>query len=240
MKKVALIVGGSGGIGKYLVKVFSEAGNFVVFTYNHGEEQANALLDKYSGTFAIRVDSTKEEDIEECIRYIKNEYGSLDIIVYAAGVFEDALVNNTQLDSWNRVLSINLTAPFLYAKYGIELLRKSGNGRFVCIGSVMGDLGTYGSCSYAASKAGLIGLVKSIALENARYGVTANVVSYGYIDAGMTNQVPDNVLEAAKKKIPMQRLGNPVDAARIVLDICQEHCNYISGQVIRNNGMMYV
>lgn len=238
-KRNVLIVGGSGGIGEYMVKAFCESGYDVMFTYTANEVKANKIAKQYNA-LAIQADSTIEENIVSVKEYIKEQFGKLDALVYAAGIFEDSLTVNMALESWNRVVDINLTGPFLYIKNMTDLLRKSGSGRFVCIGSVMGDLGTYGSCSYAATKAGLSGLIKSVALENAKYGVTANIVSYGYIDAGMTRAVPQKVLDAAVKKIPMKCLGNPEDAARIVVDVCSEHFGYVSGQTIRNNGLMYV
>ncbi len=238
-KRNVLIIGGSGGIGKYMVKAFSEAGYEVLFTFCSGGAGAQQTAAECNA-IPLGMDVTNEEDIVVVKKYIEEKYNRLDALVYAAGVFEDALVVNTTLKSWNRVIATNLTGAFLCAKHMTALLRVSGTGRFVCIGSVMGDLGTYGSCSYAAAKAALSGLVKSVALENAKYGVTANIVSHGYIDAGMTRDVPDNVLEAAMKKIPMKKLGNPEHAAKIVVDLCSEHADYISGQTVRNNGLLYV
>lgn len=238
-KRNVLIVGGSGGIGKYMVSAFGEAGYEVIFTFCSGGTSAQQIAAECNAT-SFGMNATKEEDVIAVKRYIEEKYGRLDVLVYAAGVFEDSLVVNTTLESWERVISTNLTGAFLCVKHMTELLRVGGTGRFVCIGSVMGDLGTYGSCSYAAAKAALGGLVKSVALENAKYGVTANIVSHGYIDAGMTRDVPDNILELAMKKIPMKKLGNPEHAAKIVVDICSEHADYISGQTIRNNGLLYV
>lgn len=238
-KRNVLVVGGSGGIGTYIAKAFKDANYDVMFTYSTNELKAKRIEIEYNA-IAFHADSANEGDIVDVREKIKEQYGKLDALVYAAGIFEDALTDKMSLDSWNKVVAINLTGPFLYIKNMTELLRASGSGRFVCIGSVMGDLGTHGSCSYAATKAGLSGLIKSVALENAKYGVTANIVSYGYIDAGMTRAVPDNVLEAAMKKIPMKRLGSPEDAAQIVVDVCSEHFGYVSGQTIRNNGLLYV
>lgn len=234
-----LIVGGSGGIGSYMVNAFGEAGYDVLFTYNASEEKAREIANT-NHAIAFRADSTREGDINLIREKIEQEYGKLNALVYAAGIFEDALITDMSQESWERVIATNLTGAFLYAKSMTELLRASGSGRFVCIGSVMGDMGTYGSCSYASTKAALSGLVKSIALENAKYGVTANVVSFGYIDTGMTRDVPGKVLDSAMKKIPMRRLGDPQNAAQVVVDVCSEHFNYVSGQTIRVNGMLYV
>ncbi len=239
MKKICLIIGGTGGIGEYLVRAFSEANYKVLFTYCNNDESAKMIESKYEAT-PYKVDSTSEEEVSNLYVEICREIECIDVLVYATGIFEDSLIDNMELSSWKKVIDTNLTGVFLFAKHFLKLLRKSLSGRFVVIGSVMGESGIYGSCSYGASKAGIIGLVKSIALENAKYGITANVVSYGYIDTGMTSKLSEKVLESAKKRIPMKKLGNPDDAAKVVVDICSEHMGYISGQVIRNNGLLYV
>lgn len=238
-KRICVVVGGTGGIGKYIVKAFSENGYDVIFTYYRNKEVANAIENEY-GVNSYCVDSSSEKDVKNFSNEIEANYGRIDALVYATGIFEDSLIDNMELESWRRVIDTNLTGIFLYAKHFLRLLRKSESGRFVAIGSVMGESGIYGSCSYGATKAGLIGLIKSIALENAKYGITANVVSFGYIDAGMTEQLSEKVLESAMKKIPMKKLGDPYDAARVVVDVCSEHMGYVSGQVIRNNGLLYV
>lgn len=238
-KKVVLVTGGTGGIGKYLVEEFFRAGYCVAFTF-YSNAEAAGKLEKLPNVKGFQADVADEASVAKLRDDIEAVFGGLDALVFGSGIFEDALVENMSLDSWNRVISTNLTGVFLCAKYMLAMLRKSGHGRFICIGSVMGDTGIYGSCSYAASKTGMIGLVKSIALENAKHGVTANVVSFGYIDAGMTARLPEKVLDSALKKIPMKRMGDPTDTAKVIIDLCAEHTNYISGQVIRVNGLMYV
>lgn len=236
-KKVALIIGGSGGIGNYLVNEFADRGYRVIFTYYGNSRMADQISGDIRG---VKADVSGEESVSSLRDLVQQEYGKLDVLIYAAGIFEDALVGNMTLESWNHVLTVNLTGAFLCCKHFIHLLRQSGHGRVICIGSVMGESGTYGSCSYAATKAGMIGLMKSVALENASYNVTANVVSFGYIDTGMTQKLTDKVLESAKKKIPSKKLGNPSEAAKITADLCEEHTGYITGQVIRVNGGLYV
>lgn len=238
MNRTAVIIGGSGGIGSCLVHQFCSAGYQVIFTYHNNENAARAL-ESQSGAAAYQLDPTCEESVEKFALYTESNFKYLNALIYAAGVFENALIENMELTSWSRVLSVNLTGAFLTTKHLIPLLRKSGDGRILYIGSVMGDVGCYGSSSYSAAKAGLIALAKSVALENAKKDVTANVLSFGYIDAGMTMQVGEKVLNSAMKKIPMGRLGNPSDAAQIAVDLCSEHTNYLSGQVIRVNGVLY-
>lgn len=238
-RKAILVVGGTGGIGSYIVDAFVNADYDVAFTYCNNKDKA-ASIEKRTGAHGYKADMTEEASVASLQAALEKNFGRLDALVYASGVFEDALVENMSAESWNRVMATNVTGAFLCAKYFTKMLRESGNGRFICTGSVMGESGIYGSCSYAASKAALIGLVKSIALENAKYHVTANVVSFGYIDAGMTDQLPEKVFESAMKKIPMKRAGDPGDAAKVIVDLCAEHTNYISGQVIRINGLLYV
>lgn len=238
-KKVVLVVGGTGGIGAYIVEEFANAGYDVAFTYCNSRDKALAIEERIDA-HGYRANMTEEETVVSLRETLDKDFGRLDALVYASGIFEDALVENMSIESWNRVIATNVTGAFLCAKYFIQMLRESGCGRFICTGSVMGESGIYGSCSYGASKAALIGLVKSIALENAKYNFTANVVSFGYIDAGMTEQLPEKVFESAMKKIPMKRAGNPVDSAKVIVDMCADHTNYISGQVIRINGLLYV
>lgn len=238
-KKVVLVVGGTGGIGAYIVEEFANAGYDVAFTYCNNRDKA-ATMEERIGARGFKADMTEETAVANLQQALDEEFGRLDALIYASGVFEDALVENMSMESWNRVLATNVTGAFLCAKYFTRMLRESGGGRFICTGSVMGESGIYGSCSYAASKAALIGLVKSIALENAKYNVTANVVSFGYINVGMTDQLPEKVFESAMKKIPMKRAGDPGDAAKVIVDMCAEHTNYISGQIIRINGLLYV
>lgn len=239
MKRTVLIVGGTGGIGSHLVQEFGNAGYKVIFTYCHNESAAIKLGSDCNCAF-YQLDPVCEENVENLTAHLANTDERIDALIYAAGIFEDALTEKMPLSSWERVLSVNLTGAFLVTKHLLPLLRQSGNGRILYIGSVMGDAGCYGSSSYAVAKAGLIALAKSVSLENAKKNVTANVLSFGYIDTGMTGQVPEGVLESAMKKIPMKRLGDPSDVAKIAVDLCANHMNYVAGQVIRVNGALYM
>lgn len=237
-KRVVLIVGGSGGIGMHLVEQFANAGYEVVYTYNFNNAQAEELLSK--GIRGAHLDVRSEESVNELFQLIREEYNRLDALIYTTGIFEDSLIDNCSLESWNNVIEVNLTGAFLLTRSFIRMLRKSGHGRIIYTGSVVADLGAYGSSSYAVTKAGLIALAKSVGLENAKKGVTANVVSLGYINAGMSTRVSEELLESTIQKIPMKRLGDAKDAAKVIVDLCGDHMNYISGQVIRVNGMLYV
>lgn len=237
MSKTVIIIGGSGGIGRNLVNQFCIAGYDVIFTYNTSEPDSIYNRDN---CMSYKLDVMEEKAIGEFADYLREEHKCINALVYASGIFEDGLTDKMELESWNRVISINLTGAFLLTKYLLPLLRQSGNGRIIYIGSVMGEAGCYGSSSYSVTKAGLIALAKSVALENAKKNVTANVLSFGYIDTGMTAVVSGKVLESAMERIPMKRLGDPSDAARVAVDLCSDHMNYISGQTIRVNGALYI
>ena len=238
MKNV-LIVGGSGGIGEHIVKAFAMSDYDVIYTY-HNNKNVDFGDINASSIKGLMLDINDEMQIASLSRRLSGKISSLSAVIYCSGIFEDSLLSDTSIESWNRVISTNLTGAFLCAKYFVPFLRRNDHGRFICLGSVMGESGIYGSCSYAASKAGLLGLVKSVALENARYNVTANVVSLGYIDVGMTRKLSEKVLESAIHKIPMRKLGRPEDVAKTIVDLCKENTDYISGQVIRVNGALYV
>ena len=238
-KKLALIVGGTGGIGDYIVHQFSASEFNVCFTYNTSSGKSHEL-EAVTSARGYKLDVTQEDDVKKFFTNIHSGYGRLDAVIYVAGIFEDGIIDNVALESWNKVLSVNLTGAFVVTKYALPLLRENGNGRILYAGSVMGESGIYGSASYSVTKAGLIALAKSVGLENAMKNVTANVVSFGYIDAGMTNRVSEKILDSAIKRIPMHRLGSPEDTAKVIVDLCSDHTNYISGQVIRINGMLYV
>lgn len=234
-----LVVGGNGGIGAAIVGAFISAGYQVIFTYRVKNDIVKKLVSQ-KNCFAYCVDAVNENDIMQLRENIENKGINIDVDIYAAGIFQDSLIEEMTYESWKSVMETNLGGAFLFAKYFLKMLRKSGNGRYVAIGSVMGESGCYGSSSYSASKAALIGFVKSLALENARFGVTGNVISPGYVDAGMTNRVSEKVMNSVMKKIPMKQLGDPKEMARIVVDLCSEYTSYLSGQVIRYNGLLYV
>lgn len=236
MNRNVLIVGGNGGVGAHIVKAFSEAGYDVAYTFRSKD---NEELLKLKNVKSYKADVVSEEQIAALAEAIKNDYGHLDVCIYASGIFENGKVDKTEADSWKRVIDTDLTGAFYVAKHMIGLLRESGSGRYLALGSVAGDLGNYGAASYSAAKAGLIGFVRAFALENIKYGVTANVVSMGYMDAGMGNMLSDVVYESVKNSIPMKKFGDPDDLAKVIVDLSSEHTGYICGQVIRVNGMMY-
>lgn len=237
--KNCLVVGGNGGVGSAIVNAFVNAGYRVIFTYRTRTDTVeNLSLLKNCSAYQLEVG--KEGDIANLQKDIEDRGINIDVVIYAAGIFQDSLIENTTYESWKSVMETNLNGAFLFAKYFIGMLRKSGKGRYIAIGSIMGESGCHGSSSYSASKAALIGFVKSLALENARFGVTGNVISLGYINTGMTNMVSEKVMSSVMKKIPMGHLGNPEEMAKFVVALCSEYTSYLSGQVIRYNGLLYV
>ncbi len=236
MARRALIIGGNGGVGANIVKAFAAAGYDTAYSFRSKD---NEELKALPNVRSYKADAVDEDQIAALAASVRADLGGLDVCVYASGIFENGVIMKTEAESWKRVLDVNLTGAFYAAKHMTPMLRESGSGRFVAISSVTGDLGVYGACSYAASKAGLVGLVRTVALENLKYGVTANIISLGYMETGMGKQLSDVVYESVKNSIPMKRFGNPADLAQVVVDVCSEHANYICGQTIRVNGMLY-
>lgn len=239
MKKNVLIIGGTSGIGTHFTREFSNEGWDTLFTYNSNEAAAKKLESECSAK-GFRLDVTDENAMKTLSEIIEASCGKLHALIYGAGTFENSLTDKTELDSFNRVIAVNLTGAFLATKYFLPLLRKSGDGRIIYIGSGMAEAGCYGAGSYAVSKAGLMGLAKSVALENAQKNVTANVLSLGFINAGMTARLSDKVIDSTVQKLPMKRLGDPRDVAKLAVSMCADHMNYVSGQTIRINGALYV
>lgn len=244
MKQVALITGGNRGLGRHMVLAFARAGYDIAYTFGKHLEEAQALakeLKEMGATYHFgQVDVTSEDQVAAFFSDVRARWGRIDVLVNNAGTFENSLLEQTSLESWNRVLAVNLTGSFLTVKYALPIMKEQKNGRIVFIGSAMGETGIYGACSYGASKAGLMGLMKSVALEGARHGITANMVSIGLTDEGMSLELSEKAKDAMLKKIPANQAGRAEDLANIILDLCRPEMSYVTGQVIRFNGGMYM
>lgn len=244
MKQTALITGGNRSLGRHMVLSFTRAGYQVAYTFGKHADEAQALAkeleDQGAAFHCGQVDVTSEEQVAAFFAAVKEKWGRIDVLVNNAGAFENSLLEQTALESWERVLAVNLTGSFLTAKYALPVMKEQKSGRIVFIGSAMGETGIYGACSYGASKAGLIGLMKSVALEGARHGICSNMVSIGLTDSGMSLALSEKAKAAMMKKIPVDRAGKASDLADIVLDLCRPEMSYVTGQVIRFNGGMYM
>jgi 3-oxoacyl-[acyl-carrier protein] reductase len=244
MDKVILLTGGPRGLGWYSVLEFAKQGYSVAFTYNSSKADAAELGEilKSLGChyFYARVDVSVEQEVADFTAEVLDSFNMIDVLVNNAGIFENSLIPDMSLESWNQVLAVNLTGNFLCIKHVFPIMKNQRFGRILSMCSVMAETGIQGSCSYAASKAGVIGLIKSAALEGARWGITANAVSIGLMDEGMSLVLSNKARDALKGRIPMNRAGSADDLAKILVHLSGEEMNYVTGQVIRFNGGMYM
>jgi acetoacetyl-CoA reductase len=238
--KVAIVTGGTRGIGAAITANLARNGARVAAGYSKGKETAEALqaqlaaggseLSLHQG----RVDSP--EDCERVVKEVLERYGRIDFLVNNAGITVDKTVRKMTPDDWHNVLNVNLFGAFAMIKAVLEHMIERGSGRIVNISSVIGETGNVGQANYAASKAGLFGLTKSLALEMAQRGITVNCVAPGFIGTEMVAAIPANVLEKVIEKIPQRRLGKPEEVARVVSFLLEDESSYITGAVYAVNG----
>ena len=241
--KIAIVTGGAGGIGKKIPEVFLDEGASVnIFDVNEteGKKTVNEFLKIYGNGRVkfFKVDITSESSVEEAINNIIDEQEKIDILVNNAGITLDNLVLRMSLDDWKKVIDINLTGAFICSKYTVKHMMKKRSGKIVNIASVVGVHGNAGQANYSSSKAGLIGLTKTLAKELAGRNILANAVAPGYIETDMTKKLSDQVKEKLLELIPVKRLGSISDVANAVLFLASGDSDYITGSVISLDGGM--
>jgi len=240
-EKVLLLVGASGGLGNRIIPVFHEAGYKLALHYKSSHTALEQTIRNYSARDCkiYQADITNEKDVARMIYDVKNDFGSVDVLINAAGVTASGMSWKTQAETWERTLAINLTGPFYTIKHTLPIMRESGFGRILNMSSIVAQKGMVGTSAYAASKSGLIGMVKSISKEVADKNITVNNIALGYFDAGMIDEVPEEILEKIKMDIPKKTLGDPLELAECILYLCGEKSSYLTGQTINLNGGLY-
>lgn len=240
--RVALVTGASRGIGRAIAMRLASSGATVVAAAR--EENARGTVDAIvaAGGKAdlISLDVTDTPSIEAAVSGLLERHGKVDILVNNAGITRDTLVLRMKRDDWDAVLRTNLTAAFACAQAVLKPMIKQRAGRIINITSVVGQAGNAGQVNYAASKAGLIGLTKALALEVASRNITVNAVAPGMIDTDMTRAIAAGAHEDWATRIPMKRLGTPDDVAAAVLFLASDEASYITGHVLAVNGGMYL
>ena len=237
--KKILITGASGGIGDELVNKFVSLGGNVIGTGTK-TEKLDLLKKKYSNIKVKKFDISEHSRIEEFIDDINLELGGLDILVNNAGANADNLSLRMKEEEWKKVIDINLTSTFLLSKSAIKKMLKNKFGRIVNVTSIVGHTGNLGQANYAASKAGIIGMSKSLAIEYAKKNITINCVSPGFIQSNMTMNIAEKVKMYLTSRIPMGRLGTGEDVSNCVAFLSSSQASYITGETIHVNGGMYM
>ena len=238
-KKNVVITGASGGIGNSIIEKFNEAGANIIASGTK-IEKLEELKNKFKNIKILKFDISQSEKIEEFIENATNELGGLDCIINNAGITQDNLAIRMSLEEWTNVININLTSTFLMSKFAIKKMLKNKKGKIVNIASVVGHTGNLGQANYTASKAGIIAMSKSLALEYAKKNINVNCISPGFIKTAMTDKIDEKFKEVIISKIPSGRLGSAEDIANAVLFLASTKSDYINGETLHVNGGMYM
>jgi 3-oxoacyl-[acyl-carrier protein] reductase len=240
--RVAVVTGASRGIGRAIARQLAARGATVVAAARG--ENAAAVADEIrqagGAAEAIALDVTDGSAADAAIAGVVERHGRIDILVNNAGIARDQLMLRLRRDDWDAVLATNLTSAFSLTQAALKPMIRQRGGRIVSISSVVGQAGNPGQANYAASKAGLIGFTKAVALEVASRGVTVNVVAPGLVETDMTRELAEKAREQWESRIPLRRLGTPDDIAAAVCFLASDEASYITGQVLAVNGGMYM
>ncbi len=245
--KSALITGGTAGIGKAIALLFAEHGADVAIVGTNAERAAQAVKDieaarvsDHQKVQSILVDVSKSKDVDEAVQKLLASFGKIDILVNNAGITKDNLLMRMSEEDWDLVMAVNLKSVYNTCKSLSRSMMKARSGSIVNITSVIGLTGNPGQTNYAASKAGMIGFTKSFAKEVASRGIRANCLAPGYIDTQMTGGLPDAVKEGILSKIPLGRIGLPIEIAQAALFLASDLSQYVTGQVLTVDGGMVI
>ena len=237
--KKIVVTGATGGIGESIIEKFVSLDGNVLATGTRTEKLED-LKKKFPKINILKFDISEHSKIEEFIDNVFTQLSGLDILINNAGTNIDNLSLRMKDEEWNKVIDINLTSTFLLSKYAIKKMLKNKYGRIVNISSVVGHTGNVGQANYAASKSGIIGMTKSLAIEYAKKNITLNCVSPGFIQSKMTDNINESVKATLTSRIPMSRLGNAEDVANSVAFLSSDQASYVTGETIHVNGGMYM
>ena len=234
-----ILTGATGGIGGSILEILDNCKAKIIATGTN-PEKLEKIREKYKNVVIKRFDILEHNNIEnfvnECDEIFKNK---IDVLINNAGITKDNLTIRMKDEEWSRVININLTSSFLISKNVIKKMLKNKNGKIINITSVVGHTGNIGQANYAASKAGLIGMSKSLALEYGKKNIKINCVSPGFIKSEMTDKISENFKQVLQDKISLEKFGDPEDVANVVLFLSSHLSDYITGETIHVNGGMY-
>jgi acetoacetyl-CoA reductase len=239
MARVALVTGGTRGIGRAIVERLKADGMQVAAGYS-GNDEAAAECAKTLDIMVVKGNVGNFADCKHAVERIEKQLGPIDVLVNNAGITRDGVFHKMDSEQWSEVIRVNMDSLFNMTRQVIEGMRDRGWGRIVNISSINGQKGQMGQTNYSAAKAGMIGFTKALALENARKGVTVNCIAPGYIDTEMVQAVPEKVLEGIIAQIPVGRLGKGEEIADMVAFLAGERAGYVTGTTLALNGGQYM
>ncbi len=240
--RVAIVTGGARGIGKKISQAFLEEGASV-YIFDVNQEEGARTVGEFQLAYDnkvnfFKVDITDEKGVEQSIKKIIEAEGRIDILVNNAGITRDNLILRMSLEDWKKVIDINLTGAFICSKHTVKYMVKKRSGKIINISSIVGVHGNAGQSNYSSSKAGIIGLTKTLARELAGRNILVNAIAPGYIETEMTEKLSDKIKEKLMEQIPTGRLGSVDDVAKTALFLASDDSNYITGTVINLDGGM--
>ena len=239
-KNNIIVTGATGGIGNSIIKKLHDAGANILATGTKNEK-LEELKKKFQNIQTLKFDISQTDNLENFIEDATKQLGGkLDCIVNNAGITQDNLAIRMSLEEWKKVIDINLTSTFLISKFAIKKMLKNKKGKIINITSVVGHTGNLGQTNYTASKAGIVAMSKSLAIEYAKKNININCISPGFIKTAMTEKIDEKFKEVIISKIPSARLGEPEDVANAVIFLASPQSDYINGETLHVNGGMYM
>lgn len=242
--KSAIVVGGSGGLGSAVARFLAGSGAAVAVLYHAHPSAAQRVVTEIESAggqaLAFPVNVAVSESVEQMAAGVLAAFGRIDILINSAGISRNGVSWKASDDDWHTTLETNLTGAFRCARAVLPTMRTQGWGRIINVSSIVGQIGVAGTTAYAATKAGLVGMTRSMALEVANKGVTVNALALGYFDTGIIADVPPDLLEKIVATIPIRRLGKVTEMCHAVGFLCADEASYITGQTLNINGGLYL
>jgi 3-oxoacyl-[acyl-carrier protein] reductase len=241
--RVAIVTGGARGIGKKICQTFLEEGASI-YIFDVDQEEGKRTMSEFRSAYKdgrvnfFRVDITDEKSVEQAVKKVIEAESKIDILVNNAGITRDNLILRMSLEDWKKVIDINLTGAFICSKHTVRYMIKNRRGKIINISSIVGVHGNAGQSNYSSSKAGIIGLTKTLARELAGRNILVNAIAPGYIETEMTDKLSERIKEKLMEQIPTGRLGSVDDVAKTALFLASDDSNYITGTVINLDGGM--
>lgn len=240
--KVVIITGAGSGIGKETALMFvKEGAKVVVADMNEkaGEETVAEVM-KYGEGFFVKLDVSNREQSKQMVKTTLEKYGKIDVLINNAGIIQDAFLSKMTEEQWDKVVDVNLKGVFNCTQAVVEVMMNQGNGVIINTSSIVGLTGNVGQVNYAATKAGLIGMTKTLAKELGKKGIRVNAVAPGFIVTPMTSNVPGKILELMKERTPLRRLGEPKDVANAYLYLASDDATFVNGAVLSVDGGLII